>query len=115
MGELRLLYGVADIAYIGGSLIERGGHNMIEAAAWGIPSVCGPHTYNFAEISENLITRSGMKVVNGQAELTALWHLWLSHPRDSQQVGKNAHTFFIESQGALKRLIDITYQQLNHQ
>ena len=45
MGELMLLYGIADLAFVGGSLVERGGHNPLEAAAHAIPVLMGPHTF----------------------------------------------------------------------
>lgn len=54
MGELLLLFGLADIAFIGGSLVENGGHNSLEAAVWGLPILTGESDYNFAEISQLL-------------------------------------------------------------
>ncbi|MDW3283253.1 3-deoxy-D-manno-octulosonic acid transferase, partial [Escherichia coli] len=49
MGELMLLYGIADLAFVGGSLVERGGHNPLEPAAHAIPVLMGPHTFNFKD------------------------------------------------------------------
>ncbi len=60
MGELRLLSGVATVAVIGGSFIEHGGQNVLEAAAWGVPVVSGPHMFNFAEITELLVSAGAM-------------------------------------------------------
>ncbi|MEP6221516.1 lipid IV(A) 3-deoxy-D-manno-octulosonic acid transferase, partial [Marinobacter sp.] len=54
MGELLMLYGASDVAFVGGSLIERGGHNPLEPAAWGIPVVSGPHIFNFETIYDRL-------------------------------------------------------------
>src|SRR5690606_27572001 len=54
MGELLMRYGAADAAFIGGSLIPRGVHNPLEAAAWGIPVLTGPHVFNFTDIFERL-------------------------------------------------------------
>ncbi|STL19100.1 3-deoxy-D-manno-octulosonic-acid transferase [Escherichia coli] len=54
MGELMLLYGIADLAFVGGSLVERGGHNPLEAAAHAIPVLMGPHTFNFKDICARL-------------------------------------------------------------
>ncbi|OZB18093.1 MAG: 3-deoxy-D-manno-octulosonic acid transferase [Marinobacter sp. 34-60-7] len=50
MGELMMLYGASDLAFVGGSLIERGGHNPLEPAGWGIPVFSGPHIFNFETI-----------------------------------------------------------------
>jgi len=60
MGELLLLLGIADIAVIGGSLVEHGGHNVLEPAAWAAPVVTGPHMFNFATISSLLVEAGAM-------------------------------------------------------
>jgi 3-deoxy-D-manno-octulosonic-acid transferase len=54
LGELLQLFGVADLAVIGGSFFDRGGHNPLEASAWGIPVLCGPSMFNFADITRRL-------------------------------------------------------------
>jgi 3-deoxy-D-manno-octulosonic-acid transferase len=54
LGQLLQLFGVADLAVIGGSFFDRGGHNPLEAAAWGIPVLCGPSMYNFEDIARRL-------------------------------------------------------------
>ncbi|MFK7732429.1 MAG: lipid IV(A) 3-deoxy-D-manno-octulosonic acid transferase [Pseudomonadales bacterium] len=59
MGELAALYGACDIAFVGGSLVARGGHNPIEPAAWGLPVLVGEHTFNFQEIVELLLAQGG--------------------------------------------------------
>ena len=69
MGELRLLSGVASVAVIGGSFIEHGGQNVLEAAAWGVPVVTGPHMFNFSEISELLELAGGMIRLENPADL----------------------------------------------
>uniref|UniRef100_UPI001866FC86 lipid IV(A) 3-deoxy-D-manno-octulosonic acid transferase n=1 Tax=Microbulbifer hainanensis TaxID=2735675 RepID=UPI001866FC86 len=52
MGELLQFYGACDVAFVGGSLVPVGGHNMIEPAAWGVPVICGPHLHNFATVAQ---------------------------------------------------------------
>jgi 3-deoxy-D-manno-octulosonic-acid transferase len=54
MGELMLMFGGSDIAFVGGSLVPNGGHNLIEPAAWGLPLLSGPHLFNFAEVARLL-------------------------------------------------------------
>src|SRR5690606_28777074 len=54
MGELLFLYGLADLAFVGGSLVPNGGHNLLEPVALGKPVLSGPHLFNFQEISERL-------------------------------------------------------------
>jgi hypothetical protein len=63
MGELMLLYGIADLAFVGGSLVERGGHNPLEPAAHAIPVLMGPHTFNFKDICAKLQQADGLITV----------------------------------------------------
>lgn len=63
MGELMLLYGIADLAFVGGSLVERGGHNPLEAAAHAIPVLMGPYTFNFKNICAKLDQAEGLITV----------------------------------------------------
>lgn len=69
MGELMLLYGIADLAFVGGSLVERGGHNPLEAAAHAIPVLMGPHTFNFKDICARLEQASGLITVTDATSL----------------------------------------------
>lgn len=69
MGELMLLYGVADHAFVGGTLIERGGHNPLEPAALGVPVFIGPHHFNFAEISVLLQQAGALTIVEDSQDL----------------------------------------------
>jgi 3-deoxy-D-manno-octulosonic-acid transferase len=69
MGEMLLLYGVADVAYVGGSLVPTGGHNFIEPAAWGLPLLSGPHVFNFAEVARLMLRSGGLTIVNDASSL----------------------------------------------
>nr|WP_248984717.1 lipid IV(A) 3-deoxy-D-manno-octulosonic acid transferase [Shewanella olleyana]MCL1067293.1 lipid IV(A) 3-deoxy-D-manno-octulosonic acid transferase [Shewanella olleyana] len=69
MGELLMLYGTADFAFIGGTLIENGGHNPLEPAAMGLPVSVGPNHWNFAEITALLQQAGGLKVVQDKNAL----------------------------------------------
>lgn len=69
MGELMLLYGIADLAFVGGSLVERGGHNPLEAAAHAIPVLMGPHTFNFKDICAKLEQAEGLITVTDTLSL----------------------------------------------
>lgn len=107
MGEMMLLYGCADIAFVGGSLIERGGHNMIEPACWGLPIICGPHTFNFADISKRLTQVGGMVTVTDAGSLAAQVLDWLQKPQERQLVGLKAQQFAEQNRGAVERLMEI--------
>jgi len=71
IGQLLLFYGVADVAFVGGSLIPTGGHNTIEPVAWGIPVLSGPHTFNFTEVTERLVQAGALQIIDNNQQLTA--------------------------------------------
>lgn len=112
MGEMMLLYGCADIAFVGGSLIERGGHNMIEPACWGLPIICGPHTFNFADISKRLELGGGMVTVVDAASLAAQLIQWFEQPQVRAAVGSRARAFAEQNRGAVDRLMQVVQPYL---
>lgn len=112
MGEMMLLYGCADIAFVGGSLIERGGHNMIEPACWGLPVISGPHIFNFADISQRLIECGGMVTANDAEQLANHICLWLNDENKRQHAGQQAYLFTEQNRGALDRLMTLVKQYL---
>ena len=71
IGQLLLFYGVADVAFVGGSLVPTGGHNTIEPVAWGIPVLSGPHTFNFTEVTERLVQAGALQIIDNNQQLTA--------------------------------------------
>lgn len=106
MGELLMLYGAADVAFVGGSLIERGGHNPLEPAAWGMPVVSGPHIFNFETIYRQLGEGGGVTLV---ASSTALARVVTDLFRDRSAagtLGNNALAVVNANRGALERVID---------
>ena len=70
MGELMTFFGACDIAFVGGSLVATGGHNMIEPAAWGVPVLTGPHLFNFTEASQ-LLWRARLMAICHNADQLA--------------------------------------------
>lgn len=114
MGEMMLLYGSADIAFVGGSLIERGGHNMIEPACWGLPILSGPHTFNFADISKRLEESGGLvTIVDANSLAYQLIH-WLDNPNKAALAGERAKQFAEQNRGAVERLMGVIAQYLPH-
>jgi 3-deoxy-D-manno-octulosonic-acid transferase len=69
MGEMLLFYQVADVTFVGGSLIQRGGHNLLEPAALQKPVLSGPHLFNFIDISQLLLQGKALIIVNNENEL----------------------------------------------
>lgn len=112
MGEMMLLYGCADIAFVGGSLRERGGHNMIEPAYWGLPIVCGPHTFNFADISKRLTDLGGMTVVENANQLAQQLCVWLDEPDERAIVGGTAKNFVLQNRGATDRVMKLMHKYI---
>ena len=70
MGELNFLYSLSDVAFVGGSLIDHGGQNLLEPAAQGLPLCSGPNVRNFVEISDQLQKASGLRIINNKDELS---------------------------------------------
>jgi 3-deoxy-D-manno-octulosonic-acid transferase len=107
MGELLLLYGISDIAFVGGSLVPTGGHNMLEASVWGVPVISGPHLFNFTEISNKLIDAGGMVVASSAEALASQVMTWYENPLQRQQAGQVARSVVDQNRGAVKQLLAI--------
>jgi len=111
MGELLLMFGLGDIAYVGGSLIERGGHNPLEPAALAKPVLMGPSVYNFSDISERLIQAKGLQQVSDATQLAEVISDLLLDESQKIQMGQNAQQLVQENQGTLARLMNWVAQQ----
>lgn len=107
MGELMLLYGIADLAFVGGSLVERGGHNPLEPAAHAIPVLMGPHTWNFKDICSKLQQAQGMITVTDAASLEKEVANLLQDEDYRLYYGRHAVEVLHQNQGALHRLLQL--------
>nr|VFJ97333.1 MAG: 3-deoxy-D-manno-octulosonic-acid transferase [Candidatus Kentron sp. LFY] len=105
MGELPVLYAASDVAFVGGSLVPVGGHNMLEPAALGIPVLFGPHVFNFKEIAENLCRCGGAVQVWDNRELSERLATLLRDAHARHDMGKKAEVFVRENRGALDRIM----------
>ncbi|QQZ28092.1 3-deoxy-D-manno-octulosonic acid transferase [Thiothrix subterranea] len=101
MGEMLLWFAVADIAFIGGSLVPHGGHNPLEAAAFGVPVISGIHTHNFTDLFPALYASGGAVEITDADALYTQCLTWLQQPSLRQQAGENAAQFFAQQQGVL--------------
>ncbi|MCP5424111.1 MAG: lipid IV(A) 3-deoxy-D-manno-octulosonic acid transferase [Gammaproteobacteria bacterium] len=106
MGELLLFYSAADIAFVGGSLIPQGGHNPLEAALLGLPVLLGPHLFNFAEISQSLLSAHAAWQVADAKELAQAVAHWLDDEPARQEAGQRAKALLDANRGALDALLD---------
>ena len=104
MGELLCLYGCADIAVVGGSFVERGGHNTLEPAAWGLPIVTGASAFNFREIAELLAKVGASTVVHDADELARELIRLADNPALRDQRGAAARHVVESNRGALQKL-----------
>jgi 3-deoxy-D-manno-octulosonic-acid transferase len=107
LGELGQVYGLADVAFVGGSLASIGGHNVLEPAFFGMPVLFGPYTYNFAAMSQLLIKCGGGKMVADESELLHAMVELLGKKNKREQMGERAKRFVEQNQGALERVIGI--------
>ena len=105
MGELLFLYALADIAFVGGSLVPNGGHNLLEPAALGKPVLSGPHLFNFLEISAQLRAAGALREVENASELvSAVDALWSDLPY-AERMRTAGLVVLKNNQGALERLL----------
>lgn len=105
MGELLLLYGAADLAFVAGSLIERGGHNPLEPAAWALPVITGPHVFNFEVIYDALQRGNGLFRVADSAGLADAVLALLADPEQRQRSGRNALAIVEAKRGVLASVL----------
>ena len=105
MGVLRDLYGISDLAYVGGSLISRGGHNLMEPSAFAKPVIAGPYNFNFRYEVMALNRASAIKIVNGPTELKALIEDWYEKPEVYAEMGKRARAVLGEMSGSVDRSV----------
>lgn len=112
MGVLKGWYRQSDLAFIGGSLVPIGGHNMIEAMASQIPVVIGHHTHNFKSIITDLEHSNGVAIVSSQDELSAYISRYLAQPQQFEAQVNNATHYLQSSQGALDKILNLIDHQI---
>ena len=107
MGELMTFFGACDLAFVGGSLVPTGGHNVIEPAAWGVPVLTGPHLFNFSEASELLMDGGGMLICQDSDELASHGSRLLQDESIRQTMSLAARQVAEANRGALDRLLKV--------
>ncbi len=106
MGELLFLYALADSAFVGGSLVPNGGHNLLEPAALAKPVISGPHLFNFLEIAAQLRSAGALQEVEDADGLALAVQRLFELPRDAQRMAEAGLKVMRTNQGALQRLLD---------
>ncbi len=106
LGELARLYSLAIVAFIGGSLVPVGGHNPLEALAFGVPVVFGKYMFNFKEIEELLLDANCALKVTDKKNMAAAMIDLFEEPDRLKQMGSNAQRVILQNRGATKRVIE---------
>jgi 3-deoxy-D-manno-octulosonic-acid transferase len=105
MGELLLFYAASDVAFVGGSLVPIGGHNLLEPAALGLPLLSGPHVFNAQEIADMFVARHACRIVNDSIELADEVARLLSDAVTAARMGDAGRDILERNRGALARLL----------
>jgi len=113
IGELAAMYSLATVAFVGGSLVPRGGHNILEPALYGVPIVTGNHHENFRDIVNFFIGRDAVRIV-GVAELPLMFMELIDNPAEREKLGRNALAALESQRGATARTVAALTQLLAH-
>jgi 3-deoxy-D-manno-octulosonic-acid transferase len=121
IGELRSVYPLADVAFVGGSLIPHGGHNALEPAARGVCVVTGAHTHNFAAVTKALLDENAIVQLPNDstseafAELASALKTLLSNDSQRREIGQRAMGVCNRNRGATKRTVQVIAKLLDTQ
>lgn len=102
MGELMLWFALADIAFVGGSLVPVGGHNVLEPMALDVPTLSGPYIHNFQSIADELVAAGALQLVNAD-DLARACTTLLDHPEQANARVQAARDVLLRNRGALER------------
>ena len=105
IGDLAAVYAIADVAFVGGSLVKRGGHNPLEPAQFGVPVVMGPSFENFRDIVAAMQEASGIRIVKDSDELEAALIELLANREQAKAMGERGRQVFERQQGATARTV----------
>lgn len=107
MGEVPLFYSAADVAFVGGTLVPVGGHNLLEPAALGRPVVTGPHLFNTQEIADLFRRMGALELVHDDVELASAVTALLDDEAKAARMGEAGRRIVLDNRGALARLLDL--------
>jgi 3-deoxy-D-manno-octulosonic-acid transferase len=111
MGELTMFYAAADVAFVAGSLVPIGGHNLLEPAAVGVPVITGPHNFNSEDIHRKLVEAGVVLTVADNRELSVVIAALLA---DDPRRGERGRRVVEENRGALGRLLALVVPLLDN-
>jgi len=106
LGELLSFYAAADVAFVGGTLVPIGGHNLLEPAALGLPVLAGPNNFNSADIARMLVECGAVRIVHDAGEVAAAVGELLASPTARTAMGARGRKAVEENRGAVRRLME---------
>lgn len=104
-GNLRDLWGIGEFAFVGGSLVPKGGHNMVEPASYGVAVTFGPSVSDFEQVAEELVASGGAVQVDSRDALRDQIRHWMRCPMDASNVGLRAREFVRSRGESLSRTV----------
>jgi len=107
MGELPLFYAASDVAFVGGSLVPIGGHNLLEPAALGLPVISGAHVYNAQEIADMFVSLGACRIVDDSRDLSVAVDELIADPRKAKESGAQGLEIVQRNRGALSDLLGL--------
>ena len=107
MGELPLFYAASDIAFVGGSLVPVGGHNLLEPAALGLPVISGPNVFNAQEIADMFVEKGACEIVEDSDALAAEIAKLLADPDAATAMGSRGREIVQSNRGSLRKLMGL--------
>jgi 3-deoxy-D-manno-octulosonic-acid transferase len=105
MGEVPLFYAASDVAFVAGSLVPIGGHNLLEPAALGVPVITGPYNFNSQDIADLFESLGACRIVSGTDELAEVVSELLTDSEEADRLGRAGQKVLEENRGALERLL----------
>ena len=107
MGQLRSIYALADISFVGGSLADRGGHNALEPAALGVPILMGESTYNNPAICQALAYSGALLTVTDAQQIISACQKWFDNPQQRKLAGDAGKQALADNSGAIQKTLDV--------
>jgi 3-deoxy-D-manno-octulosonic-acid transferase len=102
-----MYYAAADVAFVGGSLTEIGGHNMLEPASLGVPVIMGPYVFNFQEISQLLLDEDAAWKVNAADELSSRVSSLLDDANLRHSTGERGRNIVLKNRGNVEKIMKL--------
>ena len=109
IGELLFFYACSDVAFVGGSLLPVGGHNLLEPAAIGLPIITGAHTFNQKEMTDRLAQVDALRIVHNANSLSSDVIFFLTNTEESKNAGQRGKLIVESNKGAIKSLMKRLY------